>query len=252
MNSIPVRFAGSRSFTLDARLDLPDSATPAGYSLFAHCFTCSKNYKSVVNVARALAERHIGVLRFDFTGPGESEGEFSETNLTSNINDLTAAADYMAANYESPAILIGHSFGGAAAFWAAGRISSVRAVVTIAAPYDPAHISDLLDLDKAFRDRETVDITIAGRSFTLKRQFLEDVSRAQPAEAIGKLNKPLLIFHSPVDGVVGIDNAARIFQAAGHPKSFISLDTADHLLSDEDDSRYAGRIIAEWAGRYLR
>lgn len=251
MKSERIQFKGSKGTSLDARLDTPDTGNPIAYAIYAHCFTCSKNYKSIVNIAKALVQRNIGVLRFDFTGLGESKGDFSETDFGTNIGDFRAAAAYLGDRHLPPKILIGHSFGGAAVLQAAGGISSAAAVVTVAAPFDPAHVSELLDLETAFKKQDEVKVTIAGRSYTLKKHFLEAIDNRNPAQTIAKLNKPLLIFHSPLDKVVDIDNAGKIFQAAKHPKSFISLDTADHLLSNEKDSRYVGFLIAEWASRYL-
>lgn len=251
MRTERLRFAGSQSAELAAILNTPDEGAPAAFALFAHCFTCSKDFTAIVNISKALVAKGIAVFRFDFTGLGESEGEFAETTLSSNVEDLVAAADYMNREFSGPKILIGHSFGGAAIIQAAGKIGSCRAVATIAAPYDPTHIADLLDLDKKFESADTIDVAIAGRTFQLRRQFLDDIRDEKMKGAIGQLGKPLLIFHSPLDNTVGIDNAGKIFQAARHPKSFISLDDADHILSDPNDSRYVGNIIAEWAKRYI-
>jgi putative redox protein len=251
MKSIKIKFTGSQTAELAAILNIPDSESPQAYALFAHCFTCGKDFKAVVNISKALAAKGIAVFRFDFTGLGESAGEFSKTTFSSNVDDLVAAAEHMKKKYAEPKILIGHSFGGAAVIQAAGKIESCEAVATIAAPYDPSHIVDLLDLDDRFEDRDAVDVTIAGRTFQLRRQFLEDLRDEKLRGTIGELRKPLIIFHSPIDNTVSIDNAGKIFQAAKHPKSFISLDDADHVLSDPDDSRYVGNIIAEWAGKYI-
>ncbi len=251
MSSTRVRFRGSNGDELAAILDLPDEGKPIAYALFAHCFTCSKDYKSVVNISKALVQKGIGVMRFDFTGLGESEGDFSETTFSSNVDDLVAAAAFMKSEHDGPAILIGHSFGGAAVIQAAGKIESSRAVAVIATPYDPSHVAELLQLEKRFENSDTIDVTISGRTFKLKRKFLDDLRHEAIKKPLADLRKPLIIFHSPADGVVGIDNAAKIFQAARHPKSFISLDGADHLLSDPADSKYVGFIIAEWARRYI-
>jgi len=251
MSSTRVRFSGSNGDELAAILDMPDKGKPVAYSLFAHCFTCSKDYKSVVNISKALVQKGIGVMRFDFTGLGESEGDFSETTFSSNVDDLVAAADYLQTTHDSPAILIGHSFGGAAVIQAAGKIESSRAVAVIATPYDPSHVAELLQLEKRFAKQDTIDVTISGRTFKLKRKFLDDLRNEAIKKPLADLRKSLIIFHSPADGVVGIDNAAKIFQAARHPKSFISLDGADHLLSNPADSQYVGFIIAEWARRYI-
>lgn len=251
MSSSRVRFSGSNGDELAAILDMPDKGKPSAYALFAHCFTCSKDYKSVVNISRGLVQKGIGVMRFDFTGLGESEGDFLETTFSSNVEDLVAAAKYMQSEHDAPAILIGHSFGGAAVIQAAGKIESSRAVAVIATPYDPSHVADLLQLEKRFEKKDTIDVTISGRTFKLKRKFLDDLRNEAIKRPLAELHKPLIIFHSPADAVVSIDNAAKIFQAARHPKSFISLDRADHLLSDPADSQYVGYIIAEWARRYI-
>ena len=252
MDSRKLRFPGSQSHELAARLDLPDSGSPKAYALFAHCFTCSKNLKAVVNIDRALTERGIAVLRFDFTGLGESEGDFADTNFSSNVDDLVAAADYMGRDYDAPLILIGHSLGGAAVLQAAGRISDSRAVVTIGAPFDPEHIAQMFDAHRETIESDGVaEVSLAGRTFRIKKQFLDDLLQGGIDKSIRSLRRALLVFHSPQDKTVSVDNAAQIFQTAMHPKSFVSLDKADHLLSDEADSRYVGAVIAEWASRYI-
>ncbi len=220
--------------------------------LFAHCFTCSKNLKAVVNVSRALTQAGLGVFRFDFTGLGESEGDFADTTFSSNVGDLVAAAEWMAREGRAPEILIGHSLGGAAVLCAAPRVSSAHAVVTVGAPSDAAHVKHLLaeSIDEIEAKGEAA-VELAGRRFTIRREFLDDLDAARVREHIGGLKRALLVFHSPVDTQVGIDNAARIFEAAKHPKSFVSLDRADHLLTDEADSRYVGSVVAAWAQRYL-
>ena len=245
-------FKGSDGQQLAARLDLPATGHPRAYALFAHCFTCSKDLSAVRHIAGELTGLGLAVLRFDFTGLGSSEGEFANTNFSSNVEDLVAAAAHMSANFGPPALLIGHSLGGAAVLAAAGRIPEARAVVTIAAPADVAHVlgefgSSLADIE---RDGEA-DVTLVGRSFRIKHQFVED-ARGQSMQAhIAGLRRPLLIMHAPRDQQVGIDNATAIFVAAKHPKSFVSLDDASHLLSRPADAAYAARVIAAWASRYL-
>ena len=240
--------AGQR---LSARIDLPDTGKPLAYALFAHCFTCSKNIKAISHISRALTGAGIAVLRFDFTGLGESEGDFGDTNFSSNVDDLVTAAEFMTQNYRSPKILIGHSLGGAAVLQAASRIPAA-AVITIAAPADPGHVSHALgDSRDIIEQRGEADVELAGRTFKIKKQFLDDLESVRMQETIRNLNRALLIMHSPVDDVVGIENAAKIFQLARHPKSFISLDQADHLLMDRNDSLYVGSIIATWAFRYI-
>ncbi len=237
---------------LSALLDLPVDGAPVAYALFAHCFTCSKDLKAVYHIARALTRERIGVLRFDFTGLGESGGDFADTSLRSNVEDLIAAAEFLAARVEGPQLLIGHSFGGAAVLQAAAAIPTCRAVVTIAAPADPRHVSRTLGpAAETIVSEGEARVTIAGRSFTLRRRFLDDLRGIDPDAVVRDLDRALLVLHSPLDDVVGIENAARIFQAARHPKSFVSLDQADHLLSNLADSRYAGAVIAAWARRYL-
>jgi len=252
MDSQRIQFTGSQGFTLDARIDTPKSRDITHYALFAHCFTCSKNYKAVVNISKALTARGFGVFRFDFTGLGESEGDFSDTNFTSNVEDLISAADYMTANMAGPEILIGHSLGGTAVMQAASRIRTCRAVVTIAAPSGPKHLARILEPHADdIENRGEARVNIAGRPFTVKKQLLDDLKSGAFQNVIATLNKPLIVFHSPFDTVVNIEQAAMIFTAARHPKSFISLDTADHLLSDERDSRYVGNLIAEWSVKYI-
>jgi putative redox protein len=237
---------------LAAQLDLPGEGGALAFALLAHCFTCTKDLKAFHHLSRALTGKGFAVLRFDFTGLGGSGGEFADTSLSTNVADLQAAAAFLAERFEAPRLLIGHSFGGAAVIRAAPGIESVRAVATIAAPADPRHVSAALgDATEELDARGQADVRIAGRMFTLRRSFLEDLGRIDPEAALRGLNRPLLVLHSPVDDVVGIENAARIFKAARHPKSFVSLDTADHLLSDAADARYAGEVIAAWALRYI-
>jgi len=245
-------FTNRNGFELEARLDLPEDGDINTCALFAHCFTCTKNIKAAANIGRALAGSGVATFRFDFTGLGESEGEFSETNFSSNVTDLVDAAEFMKGELEAPSIVIGHSLGGAAAIRAAASIGSCRAVVTIAAPAEPGHLIRALkgSLDEIEEEGEAY-VTIAGRRLRIKKQFVDDLRKTEMGKAIEGLRRALLIFHSPLDNIVGIDNAAAIFKAAKHPKSFISLGDADHLLGDERDSRYVGRVIAAWAERYV-
>jgi alpha-beta hydrolase superfamily lysophospholipase len=247
-----MEFTNDSGQKLSARLDLPSDGKPFSYALFAHCFTCSKNLKAIAHISRALTREGIAVLRFDFTGLGESEGDFADTNFSSNVGDLVAAAQFMQTNLQAPRILVGHSFGGAAVLMAASETPSVLAVVTIAASADPGKMEAALGSTKEEIERRgEAEVHLAGRTFKIKKQFLDDLKFVNMQQTIRKLNKPLLILHSPVDEIVAIDNAARIFQAAHHPKSFISLDTADHLLTKPEDSQYAGVVIAAWASRYI-
>jgi len=247
-----LEFENADGFRLAARLDLPRQDKPAAYAVFAHCFTCTKNIKAAHYISRALTEAGLAVMRFDFTGLGESEGDFADTNFSSNIEDLVAAARFLETDFEPPGLLIGHSLGGAAVLRAALDLPSVKAVVSIAAPADPGHVTLALGQSARTIAREgRAEVELQGRRFTIKKQFLDDLKSANLERTLGRLNRALLVLHSPVDAVVGIENAGRIFQAARHPRSFISLHEADHLLSDPADSRYAGRLIAAWSSRYL-
>ena len=242
----------SDGHSLSARIDVDAVGTPRAWVIFAHCFTCSKNLIAARHVSSALVQRGFGVVRFDFTGLGDSEGDFSDTNFSSNIDDIISVARYLEETGRAPEVLVGHSLGGAAVVHAAAQLTSVRAVATIGAPFDPAHVEHLFDgsLDE-IRQRGRARVNIGGRPFTVKSQFLEDLSAHDPHDVIESLGRALLVLHSPVDNIVGIENAAKIYESARHPKSFISLDTADHLLSDESDSRYAGQIVGSWAERYV-
>lgn len=252
MKQKKVTFPNAQGQQLTGLLALPEDEQPLAYALFAHCFTCSKNIKAAGHIARALSQRRIAVLRFDFTGLGESEGEFAESTFSSDVADLVAAAGFLQQHYQPPKILIGHSLGGAAALLAAPRIPSVAAVATIAAPAHPSHAAKLFGSAREEIERQgEATVELAGRPFTIRRSFLEDLEAQQPEQTLRQLKAALLILHSPRDTVVGIDQAALLYQAAKHPKSFISLDPADHLLSGKADSRYAGEMIAAWAGRYL-
>ena len=247
-----ISFKNANGENLSARLDLPVTGEPVAFALFAHCFTCSKNLRAVGNISEALNREGIAVLRFDFTGLGESAGDFTDTNFSSNVADLIAAARFLEKEYQSPKILIGHSLGWAAVLQAARNISSAIAVATIGAPADPTHVKHLLGSTQETIEKEgEAEVSIAGRTFKIKKQFLDDLEQTKMQESIRSLKRALLIFHSPVDNIVGVENAGKIFEAARHPKSFLSLDHADHLLTDEQDSQYVGHIISAWAGKYL-
>lgn len=247
-----VTFLNSSNQKLSARLELPNYEKPHSYAIFAHCFTCNKNLTAVRNIARALNNEGIAVLRFDFTGLGESEGDFVDTNFSSNIEDLISASDFLAAHYKAPSILIGHSLGGAAVIYAAKQIDSIKAVATIGAPSSPAHVQHLFKSDIEEIERNGVaKVSIGGREFNVKKEFLEDLESKKMASCLKSLKKPILIIHSPQDTVVGIENAKELYQYAHHPKSFISIDGADHLLSKKEDSKYVGEVIAGWGNRYL-
>ncbi|HEY2243019.1 MAG TPA: bifunctional alpha/beta hydrolase/OsmC family protein [Xanthobacteraceae bacterium] len=244
-------FANALGEKLAALLDRPDGPVRA-VALFAHCFTCGKDNKAARLIAHGLTSQGIAVLRFDFTGLGSSEGEFANTTFSSNVDDLVAAADHLRTQIAAPAILIGHSLGGAAVLAAAHRIAEARAVVTIAAPFDPAHVARLFgERVEEIRSKGEVEVTLAGRSFRVRRGLLDDIGEHNLAPRIAELRKALLVFHSPTDETVGIDNASHIFTAAKHPKSFISLAGADHLLRRPSDAAYVAHVIAAWAERYL-
>jgi len=244
-------FPNSKGEKLAALIDLP-LGKPTAYALFAHCFTCGKDNLAAKRISEQLAATGIAVMRFDFTGLGMSEGEFANTHFSSNIEDLIAAAKHMKDTQRPPAILIGHSLGGAAVLAAAHKIPEARAVVTIAAPCDPAHVVGLFkDKVDAIREQGEIEVSLVGRPFRIKREFLDDVAEKRLHESLASLRKALLIFHSPTDVLVGIDNATRIFTAARHPKSFVSLAGADHLLSKKSDADYVANVIGAWVGRYL-
>jgi uncharacterized OsmC-like protein/fermentation-respiration switch protein FrsA (DUF1100 family) len=245
------QFPGAGGQQLAATLDTPERDIHA-YALFAHCFTCGKDVLAAKRIAVALTARGIAVLRFDFTGLGSSEGDFANSTFSSNVADLVRAADHLRATQQAPAILIGHSLGGAAILAAAGQIPEARAVVTIAAPSDPAHVTGLFaDRVDDIRKQGEAEVSLAGRPFTIKRQFLDDIAEHNLMAHVAKLHKALLVMHSPTDDTVGIDNATRIFVAARHPKSFVSLAGADHLLSERRDAAYVADVIAAWSMRYL-
>jgi uncharacterized OsmC-like protein/alpha/beta superfamily hydrolase len=244
-------FPNAKGDKLAAVLDLPEG-TPRAYALFAHCFTCGKNVVAAKRIADALTALGIAVLRFDFTGLGSSEGEFANTTFSSNIADLVAAADHLRRTRQAPSLLIGHSFGGAAVLAAADHVAEARAVVTIAAPSDPAHVTHLFkDKLDAIAQQGEVEVELAGRAFRIRREFVDDIAEQRLVERVTRLRKALLIFHSPTDDTVGIENASEIFLAAKHPKSFISLAGADHLLSKRSDAVYVANVLAAWAERYL-
>jgi putative redox protein len=245
-------FRGADGQKLAARLDSPEDAEPAAHAVFAHCFTCTKNIKAAANISQALTRQGIAVFRFDFTGLGESEGDFADTNFSSNVEDLIAAAEYLKSNFTAPKILVGHSLGGAAVLQAALDLPSVTAVVTIAAPSSPEHLSrHLVSIEDRIEKQGEAEVLIEGRRFTIKRQFLEDLKGNHMDRTVKSLDRALLVLHSPLDEIVAVENAGEIFAAARHPKSFVSLDRADHLLSDRKDSIYAGNLIAVWASRYI-
>lgn len=247
-----VDFQNSYGQKLAAYIDKPADNEPKGYVLFAHCFTCNKNLKAIKYISRALTNEGFGVLRFDFTGLGESEGDFADTNFSSNVSDLIEAAEFLANHYEAPSILLGHSLGGAAVLLAAKQLPSVKAVATVGAPSSPDHVTKHFQHKIAeIKEEGEARVNLGGRDFKIKDQFVQDLESSNLHEHIHDLKRPLLIMHSPVDQTVGIDNAGKIFQSAQHPKSFIALDGADHLLMKNADAKYVGQMVASWSVRYI-
>jgi len=246
-------FQNQNGETLAGTLEEPTVGPPRGVALFAHCFSCGKNILAASRVSRGLRDRGFTVLRFDFTGLGESEGEFADTNFSTNVDDLRAAISAMRKENLAPQILIGHSLGGAAVLDLADEVDEVKLVATIGAPSEPRHVVHLFDEAAMQQIEQTgqAEVSLGGRPFTIKKQFLDDVTETSVLRKLGSSKKPLLICHSPIDSVVGIDNAQKIYRAAKHPKSFVSLDGADHLLSDKHDAQFVASIVASWAGRYL-
>ncbi len=252
MSTQKVSFKNNVGHLLDARLDLPIDQHAKAYAIIAHCFTCNKTLTAIHQISAALTTNGFGVLRFDFTGLGESEGTFSDSHFSGNVQDLIAAAAFLKQDYKAPALLIGHSLGGAAVLFAANAIESIQAVATIAAPSHPTHVQHLVKsgIDEINEKGEAV-VEIGGRPFTITKQFLNDLQNHDMGVTVKNLDAALLILHSPQDTTVSIDNAAELYLAAIHPKSFVSLDGADHLLSNKEDSKYVGDVIATWAKRYV-
>jgi uncharacterized OsmC-like protein/fermentation-respiration switch protein FrsA (DUF1100 family) len=250
-HTIKAEFEGHSGAKLAARLDLPAGSIRA-WALFAHCFTCSKDTLAARRISGELASAGIAVMRFDFTGLGSSDGEFASTNFSSNLEDLRAAADWLAVHYSAPEILVGHSLGGAAVLAIAGDLKSVKAVVTLGAPAEASHvIHNFGGHVEEIKAQGEAEVNLGGRSFTIQRQFIDDLNATSLTDRIGQMKKALLVLHAPRDAVVGIDNASAIFTAAKHPKSFVSLDEADHLLTNPADANYVAGIISSWASRYL-
>ena len=246
-----VTFTNQAGLTLAGMLEIPEGEIH-GYALFAHCFTCGKDIPAASRISRALAGQHYATLRFDFTGLGSSDGDFANTNFSSNVDDLIAAANFLRDNYAAPVLLIGHSLGGAAVLSAGSKVDECKAVVTIGAPSNPAHVAHQFtcSLD-TIRDEGAAEVSLAGRPFTIKKQFLDDIEDKGLKEDITNLNKALLVFHSPTDNTVSIEEASAIYAAAKHPKSFVSLDNADHLLTKKEDADYVANTISAWISRYL-
>jgi uncharacterized OsmC-like protein/esterase/lipase len=247
-----VHFKGHKGNTLAGRISLPADQKPHYFVLFAHCFTCSKNLNAVRNIANGLTSQGYGVLSFDFTGLGESEGDFADENFSSNVEDLVAAANFLEDEYKAPSLLVGHSLGGAAVIKAAVQLEAVKGIATIGAPAEPDHVKKLLleDLDE-IETEGSANVSLGGRPFLVKKQFIEDLNKHSSLEVLSELRKSIIISHSPQDDTVDIENARKLYEKAHHPKSFISLDGANHLLTNKEDSFYVGSMIASWANRYL-
>ncbi|MGJ3233972.1 bifunctional alpha/beta hydrolase/OsmC family protein [Marivirga sp.] len=247
-----IQFEGSRGDKLSAVIHFPADDHPHNYVIFAHCFTCNKNLNAVRNIILGMTKKGFAVLSFDFTGLGQSEGDFSDTNFSSNIEDLIKASNYLKENHKEASMLVGHSLGGAAVLMAANKIDSISAIATIGAPAQAEHVLNLIeDKKEEIQKNGEAKVNIGGRPFKIKKQFLDDLQSKDNLKKIENLRKSILILHSPQDQTVGISNAASIYEKAHHPKSFISLDGADHLLSNKEDSIYAGEVIATWANRYI-
>lgn len=247
-----LQFTGSLGFKLSALLDLPDNGDPKAFAIFSHCFTCNKNYKLFNSINQAVTENKIGVLRFDFTGLGASQGSFADTSFSSNIEDIIAGTEFLEINYDAPKLLIGHSFGGAAALHAALKIASCKAVVTIATPSSFDSIRYLISSKRReLKQNREATFNISGREIRLKKHFLDDIEKQNMNLAVQQLNKPYLIIHSIADETVSFGDALKIFQTVSSRKSFISLENADHLLSNPDEGSYVGNLIAAWANQFL-
>ncbi|MHC4992479.1 MAG: alpha/beta hydrolase family protein [Planctomycetota bacterium] len=243
-----VQFQSGAGQQLSGIVELPEGE-PKGFALFAHCFTCGKSLGVIRTIASQLTAEGIGLLRFDFTGLGQSEGEFAQTTFTTNLDDLIAAARFLDREYQAPSILIGHSLGGAAVLATAASIESTRCVAVIGAPSEPTHVKHLLT-SADFDEHDTAEISIGGRPFRIGRRFIDDLETHDLASETARMRKPLIIFHSPADTIVGIDNAEKIYRAARHPKSFVSLGSADHLVSEPQDAAFLGHVLSAWAGYY--
>ena len=253
MPRLKVEFQNDQGDTLAGLLETPgNNQIAARYAIFAHCFTCSKDVAAASRISRSLAAKGIAVFRFDFTGLGNSDGDFANTNFSSNVQDLLEAAKMLEQQYQAPSLLIGHSLGGAAVLSAAHQLPAVKAVATIGSPATADHVQHLfIDAVPELEEKGEARVRIGLREFNIKKQLLDDLNQNASADHIADLKRPLLIFHSPIDSIVSVNEAAKIYAAAKHPKSFISLDKADHLLSNREDSEYVGLTLAAWASRYL-
>ena len=252
MKSTKLDIQNDKGYKLQAYLELPANQKPSFYAIFAHCFTCNSSFNAVRNISRALTNHGFGVVRFDFTGLGSSEGEFAESYFSANVNDLIAVSDFLKQNYEAPSLLVGHSLGGAAVIVAGSKLDNIKAVATIGAPAAVDHVTHLFSHAKdEVKGDESVEVNIGGRPFKINQEFLEDFKKTNLPEITKNLRKPLLIMHAPSDNIVGVENAEKLYHNAHHPKSFISLDGADHLLTNTKDSHYAGNMIGCWTEKYF-
>ena len=252
MKSTRLKIENRKGLILNANLELPANQKPNYYAIFAHCFTCSSSLGAVRNISRALTNDGFGVLRFDFTGLGRSEGQFTDSHFSANVEDLIDVHNYMSNNFSAPGLLVGHSLGGAAVLVAASQIETVKAVATVGAPANVSHVKHLFSHGiEAVKEKGEVEINIGGRPFKINQDFIEAFDNTDLPSIVKQLRKPLLIMHSPFDKIVGVENAQELYHNAHHPKSFVSLDDADHLLTEEKDSKYVGDIIGTWAKRYF-
>ncbi|MDN3491210.1 bifunctional alpha/beta hydrolase/OsmC family protein [Winogradskyella bathintestinalis] len=252
MKSKKLKIINRKGLTLNAHLEIPANQKPNYYAIFAHCFTCSSSLKAVRNVSRALTQQGFAVVRFDFTGLGRSEGEFADSHFSANVEDLLDVHAFMAEHYDAPSLLVGHSLGGAAVLVAASKIDAVKAVATVGAPATVAHVKQLFSHQlEETEEKGDVEVNIGGRPFIINHDFVKEFDKTDLPEIVKDLRKPLLIMHSPFDKTVGVENAEQLYKKAHHPKSFITLDNADHLLSNEIDSQYVGEMIGSWAKRYF-
>lgn len=252
MKSTRLHIKNKNGLQLQAYLELPANQKPNYFAIFAHCFTCSSTLTAVKNISRSLTTHGFGVLRFDFTGLGRSEGEFADSHFSANVDDLIAVNNYLTENYSAPSLLVGHSLGGAAVIVAASKLANIKAVATIGAPSTASHVTHLFTHDiSSIPEKGNVEVNIGGRPFKINKEFAEDFSKTDLPKITKELRKPILILHSPIDTIVGVDNAQELYLNAHHPKSFVSLDQADHLLTNPTDSIYAGNVIGTWVQRYF-
>jgi putative redox protein len=252
VKSTKLNIQNNKGLNLQAYLELPANQKPNYYAIFAHCFTCTSSLSAVKNISRALTNHGFGVLRFDFTGLGRSEGEFSDSHFSANVNDLIAVHEYISKHYEAPSLLVGHSLGGAAVLAAAAKIDAVKAVATVGAPATISHVKHLFSHNfEDIKDKGNIEVNIGGRPFVIDKEFVEDFDKTDLLSVVKNLRKPLLILHSPIDKIVSVNNAEQLYVNAHHPKSFVTLDDADHLLSNNRDSQYVGNVIGTWVQRYF-